>query len=156
MSSVVEGCSQPQPGLYSLWARWMEGHGNAEAHSGAHSACGRDGGEESGSRFQKLPPLPEASTASRTFCRLQHAGYFTGQNRFASSQPGSQGESLISRTGQGQMLPAWMDSSGDPHSSGSTDGEGIPAQLSSKKQPGRDLQPSGKSRNWEVTKLPSF
>ena len=64
MSSVVEGCSQPQPGLYSLWARWMEGHGNAEAHSGAHSACGRDGGEESGSRFQKLPPLPEPSAVS--------------------------------------------------------------------------------------------
>lgn len=62
--------------------------------------------------------------------------------------------------GQEQMLPAWRDGARDHSLQDLLMGkEAQPSSMalpSSEDQAGRDLQPSGKSRNWEVIELPSF
>lgn len=120
LSSLAAGCSKPLPGLHSLWPRWMEGYGQVRLTP------------EQILPVVKMRERRRAEAASRTFCHFQNllpsptCDYFTEQNRVASSQPGSQDESHISGTGQGQMLLARMVSAGDPHSLGSMEGERIP------------------------------
>lgn len=128
----------------------MEGHGKVAAHSVTDSACGRNGGEEEGgSHFQKLLSLPEPSAASNMqIISLSNISLLTASLEphespiFGAGRDAPYMDGMVQET----HIPwDWLRGKGPQPSS--------LALPSCENQSGRDLQPTRKSRNWEVAEL---